>query len=478
VSLHRVDARFLLPRNIATAAVVGPLEDWREGLAAAGVDVSQTSRTRPDLVVAGANRIEEALALGSEMLIVEGRHGARTLRRAGLQVHRYMARPSVERPQIVISIDQPAAVRYAVAHWTAANTVWQRVRNRLAGAALSTRGFPSLPGMTTVASPEAGVPFVVQAARRHGVIARSWLLTPGPGDDLSRNVFHLFAPESRAPSWVLKFSRVVGYADPFDRDEAGLTLAREAGQAVSAHAPRLLARFTVDDLHAALETAATGERLTRLLRRTSRARGLRAVADVAGWLVGVGQTTRKSPDVLAHERERLRDDVVPRWSGDGKLVDGLSDVPAVLQHNDVGPWNIVVDDESFTVVDWESARRYGLPLWDLVYFLNEALADVDRVLDSDRDEYTVKLFRGALPSSGTLFEWVRRAVRALEIEPDVVGRIVTLGWLHHGLSHKRREEALTRTTGSGRQHLPAAERVAPLWLQDPDLGADWRSWRD
>jgi hypothetical protein len=476
VSLQRVDARFLLPAAPRTAVVLGPLDGWREGLAAAGVELRDEGSA--DLVIATPDRVDDALALGPEMLIAEGGAAVRPLRKSRLSVDRYLARPSLERPQVVIPLDQPDAARYATAHWAATGDAWRRVRNRLADAAFATRTFPTLASVTAVAAREPRAPAVLQAAERHGMRARAWLLTPGRGDDLSRNVFHLFADESRAPAWVVKFARVSGYRDPFDRDEAGLTLAHDAGPQVAERAPKLLARFTVDGLEAAVETAAHGERLTRVFAHSSKSRALQATASVAGWIAEIGKTTRGEPGALSDERIRLRDEVLPHWSANEELVNGLPEVPAVLQHNDMGPWNIVLDDTSFTVVDWESARRFGLPLWDLVYFLTEALAGEDRVADRDRDEYTVKLFRGLLPSSATMFEWIRRAVHAAEIPPEAVGRIVTLCWLHHGLSHVRRGEAMDRAVGSGDRLLPAAERIAPLWLREPDLGAGWDRWRD
>jgi hypothetical protein len=480
VNLSRVDARFLLPAAPSTAVVVGALDGWSEGLATAGIEVATEAGARPDLVVAPADRVGEALALGAPMLIVEGGAAVRPLRKRGLNVSRYLARPTIERPQVVIPVDQPAAARYATAHWAAATGKRKQLRNKLAGAAFAAKMFPSIGRLTAVATVDAQAPSVVRAAQDHGAVARSWLLTPGPGDDLSRNVFHLFPEGARDPQWVLKFSRVPDYAEPFDRDEAGLTLVREAGPPVTDHAPRLLSRFMVDGLNASLETAAAGERLTRLIARTSRSQGLRLVDDVAGWIVATATATRADPDHLTSERARLLDDVVPRWAdqaADEDLVTPLPEIPAVLQHNDVGPWNIVTDETSFTVVDWESARRYGMPLWDLVYFLTEALAGIDRVLDRDRDEYTVRLFRGSLPSSATLFEWIRRAAQVSEIPPDAVGRIITLCWLHHGLSHKRRGEAMARVVQTGHQLLPAAERIAPIWLRDPELGPGWNTWR-
>ena len=180
------------------------------------------------------------------MLIVEGGDAVRPLRRHGLSIRRYLPRPTVDRPQVVIPIDEPAAARYATAHWTYAASTWKRVRNRLADMAFATRMFPSVGNVTAVATHDAAAPSVVRAGRHHGAEAHSWLLTPGPGDDLSRNVFHLFREGARNPSWVLKFARVPGYEakrfppllimhgeadtrEPIERGKALLAAAKKVG---------------------------------------------------------------------------------------------------------------------------------------------------------------------------------------------------------------------------------------------------------
>ena len=40
LSLHRVDPHFVLPHAVRRAVVLGRLEEWRAGLASAGIDVS------------------------------------------------------------------------------------------------------------------------------------------------------------------------------------------------------------------------------------------------------------------------------------------------------------------------------------------------------------------------------------------------------------------------------------------------------
>jgi hypothetical protein len=476
MSLDRVDARFLLPSIPHSAKILGELNGWAEGLALAGVELSGDS---PDLVVAPGHAVLEALSLDAAMLIVEGGRGVRPLRDAGLAVDRYLPRPRVSRPIVLMPLDDARATRYATAQWTAPRPQWRRLRNSAAGRIVTSRLFPNGDSVTAVALRKRGVPAFVGAAAERGYVATSWLLTPGRGDELSRSIFHLFEAQAASPTWVLKFARVPGYSEPFDRDETALAFAHAAGPSVSEHAPRILERFDLDGLEASLETAATGERLTRRLARLPRAQGLRDIDRIASWLVQVAAATAASADTLVDERRRLRTAVVPLWQELGvrpQLVDDLPDIGAVLQHNDVGPWNIVADNASFTLVDWESARRHGLPLWDLVYFVTEALAGIDRVEDRDRLEHAGRLFRGEASGSPVLFEWIRRAVRASAIPPEAVGPIVTLCWLHHGLSHRRRHGVLEALGVGAPEFVPAIERMPEVWLGDRDLGVSWSKW--
>jgi hypothetical protein len=349
-------------------------------------------------------------------------------------------------------------------------------------AALLERGH-SLPLQRTITVAAHGdtMPSLVGAARAHGIVAsEGWVLTLGQGDALSRNVFHLFPPGASAPAWILKFARVPGYADPFDRDERGLAVALGAG-AAGARAPRLLGRFVADGLHASIETAAVGYRLRELLQRVSAREGRDLIDGVASWIVELGRATAAPPDALTGERRRLLDDVVPRWAaerGVASLVTNLPPLVAVAQHNDLGTWNVIVDGRDFVAVDWESARPAGLPLWDLLYFLADALAMLDGAVDgATRHEHTRRLFRGELPSSRALFEWIRRAVAAFAIPDEAVGAIATLCWLHHSLSHVDRNELRARLGDRTPAPLHGMEQAASMWLGDPALGSGWDRWR-
>jgi hypothetical protein len=280
---------------------------------------------------------------------------------------------------------------------------------------------------------------------------------------------------------VLKFARVPGYSQPFDLDEQGLGLAAELGGRVAEHAPRLVGRFQVDGLEASIETAARGERMVNFLKAPGpRAPKLAAIERVAEWIVDVARQTAGPPEALEAERRRLGEEVVPAWASSGvtsALVDDLPPIPSVMRRGDLGAWNLVVDGNDFTAVDWETAHLGGFPLWDLLYFLTDALAHLDGASSDDkRDVYARALFRGEAQSSPVLFNWLRRAATASSVPDESVGPIATLLWLSVGLAHVRRGAAAQSIRPDAQVQIPPAERIAPLWLADPSLGHKWSSW--
>ena len=479
MSVRRVDARFLLPRPPSTALVLGDLDGWRSALRDLGVAVlDRPARDPADLVVAPAALHLAAERLGSDMLILEGR----SPRPATYNSRRFLARPSLEQPSLLVPLDTPVPARYAIERWSVVPTRWKRIRARAAELLVERGRFPCLRSTVTVATRASTTPHVVAAAQKFGIPEDALsALTLGQGDVLSRNVFHVFPAGADEPEWVIKFARIPDYRDPFDRDERGLALVARVPDRLSQHAPRLIGRFQEHGLHASVETAAKGRRLReRLIEPGSRESKLRLVERVADWIVELGRETSGPPEALGQERRRLTEDVVAKWSAEGaptNLAQSLPPLNPVLQHNDLGSWNIVVDERSFTVLDWESAQEAGLPLWDLFYFLADALAVLDgSIRGEERHLHTIRLFRGELPASRTLFAWTRRAVNAGSVPPDAVGAIATLCWLHHSLSHVHRTAAVNRFTTDVRPPIHGTERVAGLWLSDPVLGERWNRW--
>jgi hypothetical protein len=487
VSLHRVDPRFVLSHRVRRAVVLDGLEEWRAGLISAGIEVSDESSDRgpPDVVVSPARLAGQARHTRARSIIVEG---SRERQFRDYQVRRLLLRPTRERPTLALPLDQPAPVSYALERWSVVDRRWKTARMRAARVLVSRGLFPPWASpVVTVATQAAGPPALIAAASELGVPSDvNWFLTFGQGDALSRNGFQLFRAGSDQPEWVLKFARVAGDSKRFDNDERGLQLAHAAGEVITAHTPRMVGRFDVDGVHASLETAAAGRRLRDFLRTPSdRAAKLRLIDRIGDWILELGQLTQTSPEAMSAERNRLRSDVVPKWSELGahsELVDELPSLPAVAQHNDLGTWNVVADDGDFVVVDWENAREAALPLWDLLYFLGDAFALVD---GSDAPEDApeqlparmARLFAGEAPSSPLLFSWVRRAAEAAAVPSDAVGTIATLCWLSHSLSAGAHNLDLAALTPRDPPRLHGLEGMARAWMAHPALGPTWSAWR-
>jgi hypothetical protein len=484
VSLHRVDPRFVLPHRVSRAVVLGELDEWRAGFVAAGVDVADSAGSEPpDVVVSTARFATGALSMRARSVIVEGSRES-TFRRVDYRTRRVLLRPTRERPTLALPLDQPTRASYALERWSVVDRRWKAARMRTARALVSRGRFPGWASPTvTVATRDAGPPELVAAAAEVGIPADAgWFLTFGQGDSLSRNAFQLFRPESDHPDWVLKFARVAGYSERFDNDERGLELARAAGGVVAERSPRLVGRFQVEGLHASVETAGAGRRLRDLLAAPgTRSAKLEVIERIGEWILELGRLTRSTPEATGTERDRLRSEVVPSWRELGvstDLVDGLPPLRAVLQHNDLGTWNVVADGQEFVVVDWENVREEALPLWDLLYFLADAYVLVDGPAGPEQLPARVaRLFAGEAPCSPLLFAWVRRAVDEAGVPPEVVGALATLCWLSHGHALGAHNDDLAVFTPGDPPRAHGIEGIGRAWLTHPALGPRWSVWR-
>ena len=451
------------------------IDGWQEELERASVAVGSGGSEPLDLVVGPAERADEAAALKPRAVIVEGR-GGRGLARAGFHRCAYLPLPRHFDPLVFVPLGDSAPARYAVEQWAYADSRSKQVRNRILAALAGSGLFPPVRPEVVVAAADGELPFVVRAAFEVGLPEDVRpLLLAGQGDDYSRATFLLFEPGAPEPSWALKFARLPVRLSSFEREKRGLKLAQEAGGVVAARAPRWLGSFEAEGLQCTLETAACGKPLVALLRSSpDRLDRERAVERVCRWLLDVARETRAAPEALEDERRRLADDVLPSWGVDRALVDELPPVPAVLQHNDVGSWNVVAGGDAFTVLDWEDAVRHGLPLWDLFYFLADAAAHLDSAADTE--EHFEQLFLGDAPSSELLFAWTRTMVDALELPPEAVGRIATLCWLQHGIGGRERAEDAQDPRPLAHVAVGQLRGLADRWLRHPELGSGWSRW--
>src|SRR5262249_10588711 len=146
-------------------------------------------------------------------------------------------------PELLVPLDDREIAKYVLREWSLPTGFRRRARNAVAANVLRFAALPDIRPSVSVAQRADGPPFLLSAAHDLGVPSASeWHLSLGHGDVLTRAVFHLFERGADRPSWILKFSRVPGYSDPFDRDERALQLVAESGAIVAAHAPQLLGR--------------------------------------------------------------------------------------------------------------------------------------------------------------------------------------------------------------------------------------------
>jgi hypothetical protein len=455
--LRAADARLLAPVPVRRVQLMGSLDEWAAALHAAGIELVDRDA---DLVVASPQEAKTASRLGAPAVLVLGsRRGP--LRRAGYVTRTLLVRRGPSAPRLFVPVD----ARFAAQHALLSRIPGRSAPKRLAIHAVLTALRFGLPirGAITLGTHRLEAPRIVDAALGS---TSDWYLVTGEGDDLQRLVWFCFG-DGPDPQWIVKCSRVRGNSGPFAREQEALASLDPLPPELRRHAPRVARRLDVDGLPATVETAASGQPLHVLLQRADAARTA-VVGQIADWALDVALATRLPATELEPELERLR-------AIRAEVVQALPPLPGVLQHNDLGCWNILVRNNDFVVVDWESSRRAGLPLWDLVYFLTDALT---AGADAGKADRVASLLRGELDSSEVLFARLRSAAELFGIPRAAVGPIVTLAWLHHGLSAAERSQAGSER--GAQTNAPSAagplQRVATYWLSDPALGVDWKAF--
>ncbi len=462
MTIRLADVRLLASSPGRRVALLGAPAGWAEAFREAGAEVGAAD---PDLVVGAKGRGEQAATTGATSVIVLG-GATRALRRGGFATRTLIVRPGQHASRLFVPLDAPAALAYALLAQRPGRSAGKRLATRAALFAAGS-GVPVAPLVTVGERRQAQPSLLAAASAASGVeLGSDWFLWLGEGDDLQRAVWVCFGADG-LPAWAVKCSRVAGNVAPFEREEAAWRVLVGLPPELRRHASRFAGRFEANGLPGSIESAAPGVPLqdeleARVDRRST-------IEEVADWIVAVGRATVRPSDALSPELARLS-----AFSAD--LVQSLPSLPAVFQHNDLGSWNVMVDGPRFTVLDWESNSEAGLPLWDLVYFLTDALAARRGQTDpSEKLAAMLQLLRGDAVASRLLFERIAAAAEAFGVAREDVGAIVTLGWLHHGRSSAART---ARGLSHGAATGPAAaagplERLAEPWLADPALGVAW-----
>ncbi|GAC1587883.1 MAG: hypothetical protein NVS3B21_03170 [Acidimicrobiales bacterium] len=446
------DLLFTLQRPPTRVALAGHLPGWANALDGLGIERVPLG-ANPGLVVTTRTELAAAAAAHrSEVLVVHGGgHGVSQTRPA---VQQLFVRQGPVGPLFVVPSRSGHAVRYLLTAIHPPRGAVHRVRNPVV-AGLVARGLGQRWFGATQMSDSYLLPFPIRAVEQVGLPPDiKWSLWFGDGDPYQRSVFHLFEHQRPEPTWVVKFGRVRGNRTPFERDERGLAMARSVASAAR-HAPTLLGRAQPGEYEVSIETAARGKPMNAYLTsKHPQHERLARVEQVADWIHDTAVASAQRGVSAGPESQY----------GSPSCWEAVSGVPRSIQHNDLGSWNIVVGPDDFWAVDWEAADRAGLPLWDLLYFLADALVLLDSTGSDDGDlRRTVELFRGERRLSHVLFERVRRLQMALGIDDRAVASMTELCWEHHSRSHETRG-------------APARlGRLWERWEQDSALKNGWWS---
>jgi hypothetical protein len=261
-------------------------------------------------------------------------------------------------------------------------------------------------------------------------------------------IIHRFSDGTAAPTAVAKLNLTKAGAARRLREAKMLTSLGRAARSAGARIPQL---WSVRRLHGSpvlLQSPIKGQSFARLLNSYPN-RLIEALESITVWLEHWNRETlilRPLQSGLI-EQELLAptaslESILERGNSYRKWLQKTSErligvpTPLVATHNDLTMWNIVRQDhKSIGVIDWETARRTGLPLVDFFY------AAVDGVAATQGYADRFKAFRDCFLPGGTYEPVVRRLARRLQNGVRVSDEIVELSfhscWLQHAENEYR-----------------------------------------
>lgn len=289
-----------------------------------------------------------------------------------------------------LPLSAPGALRYYAESRSAVKGIVRRALRRAQGLTLRVLGG------TGVAIPLCAVAYKPPAGKDHVDALRGrsqeWqpvqmhqLLLTGGLRSINKPVRLVFTDGGTEPRLAVKMARVPESLPALANEAAILEAVHDRGGEELPGVPRVV---SFDERGGELcETALTGAPLWAQLSRSNFAA---LAAKAADWQVAL------AGDALAAPRETWWERLAGcqlSWfrNAFGAAVDEsllqqavdalqrLPDLPLVCEQRDFSPWNVLLKDGEFVVLDWESAELNGLPALDLVYFLTYLALFVERV---------------------------------------------------------------------------------------------------
>jgi hypothetical protein len=316
----------------------------------------------------------------------------------------------------------------------------------------------------------------VAAASGVDLTGMRWALSAS-GRYRSRKVLlFLLDPGASEPRYVVKLPRHPDEGGRIEREAAALVELDAVGgdHGVDVPGPAFRGHVGRERLPVLGQTALVGAPL-----RTRLADG--AVVDaLLGWVADLSAATAApaAPGEVGARLEPLLDRFLAEAAPSGAEREALRDavatlagaprLPLVLEHGDLGAWNVLVGPGGRpAVLDWEAAERRGMPLWDALYLVRSCAAS--SAGRRGREEAVQDVVRYQGPFGGLQAKAVAGTTAALGLDRSLVGPLVLTCWMHRAVKE------------SSRRHDGAYRRLVRYCVEHQDrLAVDpapvhWRS---
>lgn len=307
--------------------------------------------------------------------------------------------------------------------------------------------------------PNHGPPaFVNEVAAHAGVNITSapWALA-APGDYPSQKALMLlFDPSAGTPSFLVKLSADPRYADRLRNEAdaleylAGLGVhdgtvpsllfsGRHAGRGVVGESwiggKPFTSAATADGPH--LGVAASW--LESLAVRTSEQRPAAEVGEAVRDLF----SRFRAIHTLAPEEVAFLDEQV------SEIESHEGQIPVVFQHGDPGIWNLLLrPDGSVAFLDWESAERHGMPLWDLVHLQWSFGAWASRRAGERRRlAASMRHIASHTELQSRFADQLATAADSIGLAPSLIGPLFYSAWMYRSLKEATRRTPHTVQRG-------------------------------
>lgn len=290
------------------------------------------------------------------------------------------------------------------------------------------------------------------------------VLVAGGEEAWGRITLLAFESGRSAPSIVVKVSRHAAFDEATRHEhEVLVDLRSRVDEATRLTLPEPIALLEVGRRPAVVQDGAPGSSALARINR-ARWRGNAAVRDLertADWLISLHSQTMRSrvaPGSAGwgqHVEEPLarfvdafgaRDAVARLFQRVRDRTTALAaELPIVLRHMDLGPWNVLVEGDDIRVIDWEVARD-GPALTDLVYAsLHWSFTAHRQSTEHVRRQHLRWLFAGAGERDAgrsSIYAGFDRYGRAMDLDSRLVPAVVVLTMVDQALDRFDRLERI------------------------------------